>query len=188
MEEAVKRFLQLERGSGSGSGYGSGAGYGSGVKMFSGKPVHNIDSVYTLIDHIHGSVARGRILHRDLTTEPCYIVKNDRYFAHGSTLREAQQALLDKVIEGLPVEDKIEEFMNKFQPGTEYPARMFYEWHHFLTGSCKAGRDAFALDHEIDVGTARMTPEAFMDLTKDAYGGQVIRQLMEAWKKKHGED
>ena len=78
--------------------------------------------------------------------------------------------------------------MEKFLPGTEYPARDFYNWHHTLTGSCEMGRREFAKDHEIDVDTDKMTPEAFMELTKDAYGGSVIRQLMEAWEEKYKKD
>lgn len=49
-----------------------------------------------------------------------------------------------------------------------------------LTGSCEMGRQSFARDHEIDIEHDMMTPEEFIDLTKDAYGGSIIRKLKEA--------
>ena len=141
-----------------------------------------IDSVPTLIDHVHGNAARGRILNRDLTTVFCYIVKSGHYFAHGETLQEAQRALEEKVMDGMPVDAKIAEFMRRFKPGARYPARMYFDWHHILTGSCEMGRRQFARDRGIDMDSAEFTPEEFMEMTKDAYGGSVIRRLMAAWK------
>lgn len=56
------------------------------------------------------------------------------------------------------------------------PVADFYDWHHKLTGSCTQGRDAFARDHGLKMDDA-MTPEEFIRLTCNAYGGDVIRQL-----------
>lgn len=91
-----------------------------------------------------------------------------------------------KILDDLPVEDKIREFMARFQPGTLYPVMDFYNWHHFLTGSCEMGRRNFAQNHGIDLDHDTMTPETFMEITRDDYGGSVIRQLMEAWEERHG--
>lgn len=52
----------------------------------------------------------------------------------------------------------------------------FYDWHHRLTGSCAQGRDAFARDHGLSM-TGAMTPEEFIRLTCNAYGGAIIRKL-----------
>jgi hypothetical protein len=62
-----------------------------------------------------------------------------------------------------------------------FPARAqyFYDWHHRLTGSCDMGRRQFARDHGIDVDSDTMTLREFLALTKDAYGGSVIRKAME---------
>lgn len=66
--------------------------------------------------------------------------------------------------------------------GKMYPAREFFEWHSKLTGSCLAGREAFAKAHDIDVDTAEYTVQEFIDLTHDAWGGEVIRELEERLK------
>ena len=168
-------------GSGSGYGYGDGDGYGDGVKKFCGQTVHRVDGLHTLIDRVHDTVAKVRILNKDLTVTPGYVAKGGGYFAHGETLQDAMAALEIKIMDNMPVEEKIGLFMEKFKPGQAYPVREFYDWHNRLTGSCEAGRRSFARDHEIDIEKDEMTPEQFMALTKDAYGGSVIRELMEAW-------
>jgi len=132
--------------------------------------------------HVHGNAARGFIVQDDLQLIPCYVLKGRGYFAHGKTIEEARQALESKILNDLPVEEKIEEFLKTFHPGVEYPARKFYDWHHFLTGSCEMGRQQFAKEHGIDIDKDLLTPKAFMRLTKNDYGGSVIRQLMEAWE------
>lgn len=155
------------------------------MKNFCGNVVYLIDNVPTLIDHVHRNIARGRILNADLSLTPCYIAKGNSYFAHGETVQDAMNALEEKILDNMPAEEKIQEFMKKFQPFTVYAAKEFYHWHHTLTGSCEMGRKEFAKDHEIDIENDQMTPEKFMDLTKDAFGGSVIRKLMEAWKEKY---
>ena len=63
----------------------------------------------------------------------------------------------------------------------KYPNEEFFVWHNRLTGSCEMGRKAFAAEHGIDM-SATSTVEAFIELTKNAYGGSVIRQLAERYK------
>lgn len=84
---------------GDGDGYGYGHGYenGDGVKSYCGSDVYVIDGIRTLLDHVHGNVAKGRILRRDLTTRPCWVVKQGDLFAHGSTLHAAMAVLKDKL-------------------------------------------------------------------------------------------
>ena len=170
-------------GSGSGSGYGSGSGSGygsgSGVKSFLGQAVYVIDDMQTLIDHVHGNMAKGAMLNSDLTTTPCYIVKNGNLFAHGETLRKAQEALLEKQFEDMDEDERIEAFLNEVDLEKRYPTSVFFDWHHRLTGSCEMGRKAFAAEHEIDLENGTMTAMQFIELTKDAYGGSVIRHLAE---------
>ena len=84
--EAIKRFLGISSGygdgsgdgsgygSGSGDGYGYGYGEGYGIKTINENTVHTIDNVPTLIDHVHGNIAKGRILSSDLTLNTCYVV------------------------------------------------------------------------------------------------------------------
>ena len=170
-------------GSGSGSGYGDGSGDGSGsgygIRSFNGEPVYTIDEVPTILRHVRGNVAHGVILNLDLTTTNCYVAKQDNIFAHGETLAKAMEALRDKLFADMPEEDRIEAFLKETEDGKAYPAQYFYDWHHRLTGSCDMGRRQFARDHGIDVDGDTMTLREFLSLTKDAYGGSVIRDAME---------
>ena len=193
----IKEFLATRSGSGYGSGYGygSGDGYGSGygsgdgsgsgygdgsgdgIKKYDGEDVHMIDGVQTIITAVHGNIAKGFILQGDLTLTPCFIAKVEDCFAHGETVRQAVTDARDKAFEDMPQEERITAFLNAIKPNTAYPVMTLYDWHHRLTGSCEAGRKAFAKDHGIDL-SAYMTREAFFELTKDAYGGDVIREAM----------
>ncbi len=169
-------------GSGDGDGYGdgSGDGYGdgSGLKSLCGEPVYMIDGVPTIITGLRGSVAMGFIVMTDLSKRKTFVVKGGGKFAHGEDLHAAQAALEEKLFDDMPIEEKLEAFREKFTPGEAYTVADFYDWHHRLTGSCTQGRDAFAQDHELNMNDA-MTPEEFIDLTKDAFGGRIIRQLAE---------
>ena len=76
----------------------------------------------------------------------------------------------------MPLEDRVRAFADLFHAGESYPNMSFFEWHHRLTGSCEMGRRQFAKDRGIDLA-GRMTPEEFIKLTRDAYGGNAIRML-----------
>lgn len=166
-------------GSGGGLGYGWGYGSGDGFTSFCGQDVHMIDCVATVINNVRGNVARGFIVNRDLTTTPCVVVKSGNLFAHGDSLKAAEAALQGKIFDNMDVDDKVKAFRERFEPGVKYPAKDFYEWHHKLTGSCEFGRNAFAKDHGIDLDNDEFTVEEFVELTKDSYGGDVIRKIME---------
>nr|DAH24168.1 MAG TPA: hypothetical protein [Caudoviricetes sp.] len=176
LDEKIKAFLTVC--DGYGSGYGSGAGYGYGIKRFNGEPVHRIDGVNTLIRSVRGNTAHGAILNSDLTLTPCYIVKQDGVFAHGETLREAMEALRDKLFEDMPEDERIDTFLRETDREKAYPTQYFYDWHHRLTGSCDMGRKQFARDHGVDLERGMMTLTEFLKLTKDAYGRDVIRKVI----------
>ena len=165
-------------GYGSGSGYGYGDGYGSGIKSFNGETVYQIDGVNTLIRSVRGNTAHGVILNNDLTITPCYIVKQENVFAHGETLREAMEALREKLFEDMPEDERIDAFLRETDREKTYPTQYFYDWHHRLTGSCDMGRKQFARDHGVDLEHGMMTLTEFLELTKDAYGGDVIRKVI----------
>lgn len=191
LKEKVREFLEVtsSNGYGDGDGSGYGTGYGSGyglqqqhIKTFCGKAVHQIDGIPTIIDRVHGNIAQGRILRRDLTTHKCYIVRNDRHFAHGATVREAMEALISKEFDGMPEAERITAFRREF-PETDkpYPNKSLFEWHNRLTGSCLAGRRAFVQDHGLSMD-GETTVREFIRLTEDAYGGSTVRKL----KKEYG--
>ena len=169
-------------GSGYGDGYGDGDGsgydYGDGIKSFNRETVYQIDGVNTMVRSVRGNTAHGAILNGDLTLTPCYIVKQDNVFAHGETLREAMEALRDKLFEDMPEDKRIDAFLRETDREKTYPTQYFYDWHHRLTGSCDMGRKQFARDHGVDLEHGMMTLAEFLKLTKDAYGGDVIRKVM----------
>ena len=136
----------------------------------------------TIIRSIHGNIAMGDVLRGDLTLKKCYVAKGGGFFAHGATIPEAQAALEAKIMEEMPIKDRIAKFIKTFKAGEKYSAKDFYNWHHILTGSCEMGRDEFAREHGIEVETAMFTPEEFIALTENAYGGKVIRMLKEAMR------
>lgn len=201
---AFDAFVQANNGSGSGSGYGSGDGDGygdgygsgdgygdgdgygygdgSGIKMFAGNQVYLIDRTPTLLYIVHGNIAKGAILKADLTTEPCYVITNGDLFAHGETLHEAQSALIEKQFEDMDDDDRINAFLAEIDINKQYPTSVFFEWHHRLTGSCEMGRRVFAENHGIDLENGTMTVGEFVELTKNAYGGRIIKKIEERIK------
>ena len=166
--------------SGAGNSFGSGNGfgdcYGSGLKSINGKKIYMIDGIAITISHIHGNTAKVTIVNNDLTETPCYIVKEGKYFAHGKTLAEAHTALQDKLFNKMPVEKRIAKFWACHKKGVKYPTKDFFEWHHKLTRSCLMGRQQFAKDHGVDLD-GEMTVEEFIELTKNSFGGDIIKRL-----------
>ena len=171
-------------GYGYGNGHGNGTGYGSystgsGLISFNGFRVNYIDRMATVIKQVKGNLAKGFIINSALTTENCYVVKNGSLFAHGRTLEEARKALQDKIFNDMDTDEKIDLFLETFNLTDEYPAKDFYEWHHILTGSCEMGRNVFVKNHGIDLENDKYTVIEFIDLTKDDYGGDIIKTLEE---------
>ena len=172
------------RGNGSGNGRGSGKGNGSGIKDINGHNVYNVDNTPTIFTYIHGNVAKGYVLERNVIFKPCYIVKGNGYFAHGETLQEAQNALEEKIIDKMDVEEKIKLFKEKFPDvNKKYAVKDFYQWHHNLTGSCEMGRKSFANSHNIDIDNDVMSVKEFIKLTENAYCGEIIKELKESYRK-----
>ena len=176
--DKIKDFLST--GSGSGSGYGDGSGSG-GLAEFNGYKVYLVDGVPTIFVSVKGNVAKGFILQSDLTMTPCYIVKNNNLFAHGDDLHNAMSALQDKMFEDMPEEERIAEFI-KAHPDKDkaYPNKDLFDWHNRLTGSCMAGRNAFVKDRGLTLD-GETTVTEFIELTKNAYGGNTIRNLGKAY-------
>ena len=127
---------------------------------------------------MRGNIAKGRILLGDMTTQECYVVKSSGTFAHGDTLRNAMYALNDKLFDDMPEDDRIQAFVDAHKGGEKYSNRDFFDWHHKLTGSCEAGRKAFALNHGVDLD-GDMTVTDFIALTENDYGGSTIKKLKE---------
>ena len=121
--------------------------------------------------------------------KPCYIVKDSGYFAHGETLKDAQSALEEKILDNMDIEEKISLFKDEFSDvNKKYPVGDFYQWHHNLTGSCELGRKSFAKSHGIDIDNDTMTVKEFINLTENAYGGKIIKELKETYNNETSND
>ena len=171
------------RGDGNFDGSGSGSGLGrtgcADISFFCGSPVYEIDRVQTIVTAVFGHYAKGYILGQCLTLTPCYIAKQESYFAHGKTLNEAVSAVAEKALANTPEEERISEFWKYHKKGVKYQAKDFYEWHHRLTGSCEMGRNTFAAEHGIDLNSDMFTVEEFVELCETSYGSEIIRKLNE---------
>lgn len=172
-------------GYGYGSGYDSGGdgygyGYGSGLNKYCEHTIFEIDNIQTIITSIKGNFAKGKILKSDLTLIDCYIAKGKGYFAHGATIKEANQALQDKILDDMDIDEKIDIVLKEYEKGVKYPNTMFFELHHILTGSCEMGRNQFVKKHNLSLDD-EMTMDEFIELTENDYGGSVIKQLKERW-------
>ena len=170
-------------GDGNGDGYGRGYGDSSGIKSINGHDIYRVDDTPTIFTYIHGNIAKGYVLERNVILKPCYIVKGNGYFSHGETLRKAQSSLEEKILDDMDINEKIELFKENFSDvNKKYPVKDFYQWHHNLTGSCEMGRKTFARSHNIDIENDMMTVKEFMDLTENAYCGEIIKDLKESYK------
>jgi len=170
-------------GNGNGYGYGNGygSGYGNGISKYNNHYVFIIDNISTIITSIHGNVAKGFILNKDLTLEKTFIAKGNNKFAHGKNLKEAVADLQEKIFDDLDIEEKIEMFNKQFNRVDKYNGEEFYKWHHILTGSCTAGRDNFVRENNLDLKKL-YTVDEFIEITKDSYGGNIIKRLCEEEK------
>ena len=143
-----------------------------------------VDSLPTIIIQVRDNFAKGYTVKNDLTLSPCYIAKVGNSFAHGSTLKEAVADAEAKELEKMTVEERIEKFVETFGSlDSEHTGKEFYDWHHILTGSCRMGRDAFCKSHNIDLEKV-YTVTYFLQITEKAYGREVIRKVIESYKRK----
>lgn len=116
---------------------------------------------------------------------PCYIAKHDNMFAHGETIQEAVVAVNKKVLKNMDSDKVIDKFFEHFKDlSKKYPARDFYEWHHYLTGSCEMGRRTFVQNGGYDIEHDRFTVHEFINITRHAYGKDVILRLEKVMKER----
>ena len=172
-------------GCGEGSWFGDGDGYGrgDGFTYYNKMQIHIVDCVPTVITAVFNNVAKGFTVNDDLTLKPCYIVKNDRLFAHGETLKKALEALREKELENIDIDELIEKFIEEIKPNALYPAKTFFDWHHYITGSCEYGRNCFVSEHDIDVEHDAYTAKQFFDISlESSFGADEIKRVKEAWE------
>ena len=168
--------IQVFDGSGDGSGYGR----GDGIQVFDGHKVYVIDGIPTCIEQVHGNYAVGFVFPY-FSKKKCYIARVDNSFAHGATLRQAVEDATDKALRAKPLEERIADTVKAHpDPNEIIPNAELFKLHNVLTGSCEFGRRQFCDQHGVSLDDA-MTMCRFMELTVNAYGGETIRQLAEAY-------
>ena len=172
-------------GGGNGGGNRYGKGYGdsdnTGLKEINGKKVYIVDETPTIFTSIRGNVAQGFIVQWNLQLTPCFIVKENNKFAHGSTLRDAFTSLQEKLYDDSTEEERIEAFKKKFPSYEEkYDNKDLFTYHHVLTGSCRMGREEFVKGKGLSLD-GKTSVREFVELTKDTYGGDIIKELPKAY-------
>jgi hypothetical protein len=141
--------------------------------------VHYIDTLPCIIHSIKGSIAKVNVINTaDLSETPMFVAKHGGLFAHGATIKEAVESVQEKWSESRSIEERMEDFKSQFKKDVLYDAALFYKWHTTLTGSCQSGKDFWIREQGISLSKT-MTVQEFCSLTCNAYGGHVIRQLME---------
>nr|WP_302693134.1 hypothetical protein [uncultured Prevotella sp.] len=167
------------KGDSDGSGYGWGDNLG--IKDVNGNIVCIIDDIPTIITSVRNNIAKGFIVKNDLQFEPCYIVKENNHFAHGFTLKDAFMSLQEKLYDDSTEEERIEAFMKQFpEYDVKYDNMDLFVYHHVLTGSCRMGREAFMSNKGLSLD-GKTSVREFVKLTQDAYGGDIIKKLPEAY-------
>ena len=170
-------------GSGNGDGYGCGSGNGYQIKKHTKRDVHYIDSVPTIIVSIFGNYAKGFVIREDtFELTKCYLAKDpvSGKVAHGDTLKEASDALYEKIMDSMTVQEKIESFCAQFEKGKKYKGKVFFDWHHILTGSCMFGRKQFVDERHLSLED-EYTVDQFIEICENAYGAERIKKLKEKW-------
>lgn len=177
----------VDVGGGYGCGFGSpdGNGYGwgdnLGVKDINGNIVCIIDDIPTIITSVRNNIAKGFIVKNDLQFEPCYVVKENNQFAHGDTLKDAFMSLQEKLYDYSTEEERIEAFKKQFpEYDVKYDNMDLFVYHQVLTGSCRKGREAFMSNKGLSLD-GKTSVREFVKLTQDAYGGDIIKRLPEAY-------
>ena len=172
-------------GSGSGYGYGdgdgSGSGYGYGYTLIIlyGQPVHYIDGVPCLPVNVHGdTMAVDVINERDWTLGRAYVARWQGEVAHGETIREAVEAAKNKYFARMDPREKKRQLLDLFAEKRRLTVKELHAWHGRITGSCEFGRSRFQEEHGLNDDDT-LSLEEFVELTRNAYGGDLIASLLE---------
>ena len=153
-------------------------------KNFNGKKVYIIDTIPCTFISIKKNIALIEVINKDLTTTKTFLAKDEKFFAHGRTAKEAIEAAYQKKIRKMArkmdVETKINLFVKTFDFNSVQSNRTFFDWHYTLTGSCELGRNHFVKENAIDLNKS-MSTKKFLELTKNAYGGEIIKKIIEIY-------
>ena len=164
------------RGNGNGYGYGYGNGNGDGIKIkqFKGNKVYYVDDIPCIFKSVHENYASVEVIDvNSLELNKAFIGKFENCFAHGETIREALEDARSKYYQSLDFNEVKEKLLTEFKEKGKLTVKELYNWHGILTGSCRFGRTQFQSEHNLKDDDL-LTLEEFIELTKNAFGGDRI--------------
>ena len=166
-------------GNGDGYGDGDGSGYGNGtkIKQFKGNKVYYVDNIPCIFKSVHENYASVKVIDvNSLELKKAFIGKFENCFAHGATIRDAIEDARSKYYQSLDFDEVKEKLLVEFKEKGKLTVKELYNWHGILTGSCRFGRTQFQTEHNLK-DDDMLTLEEFVDLTKNAFGGDRIMCL-----------
>ena len=169
----------LDSGESLGLGSGSGEGEGYTLMILYGRIVHYIDGIPCLPVSAHGdTMAVDVIDEQDWTLSRAYVARWQGEAAHGETVRKAVEAARNKYFARMGPGEKKRQLLDLFAEKGRLTVKELYAWHGRITGSCEFGRSRFQEEHGFkDDDTLSL--EEFVELTRNAYGGDLIASLIE---------
>ncbi len=181
-------------GGGFGSGFGGGGGFGEGYGGgFGSGEIWVLDNKQCYITDIDGirtalysakvknniAIMKGFIFNRN-SLKSTFVCLQDGKSAHGDTLAESMQDLQDKILFSLDFEKIVIDLKSKYKLTDKILACELMSIHRAITGSCKQGCLGWAQQHNINLEYDKFTLVEFINLTKNAYGSDMIHKLSAA--------
>lgn len=152
------------------------------IFQYCGKDVYFINDKHVIIEQLHRNYARVKIISIDLSLYDQWLVKYQGYFGFGKTLKEANTNAKLNASREIPLEIRIEHFINTHPLFEEFTGQELFDWHDYLTGSCKAGKYKFCRDNNVDFNK-KYTVLYFLNLVKDSYKPEIIEQVIKQYEK-----
>lgn len=151
------------------------------LRKYNNRDVIYVDGLATVVESVHKNIIKGFILGDDFSEEKTFVAQNNGYTAHGKTIKDALKAAEDKFFNSLGFESKKQKFLKNFsEKNKKYPAKDFFDWHFYLTGSCLQGRLSFVKEKNIDIEKDSFTVEEFFELTKGVFGWERLQGVIES--------
>lgn len=141
--------------------------------------VADIGGLIVHIEKVTDSLIEG---HTD-GNEPYYIVKEGDIVAHGRTERAALLSLKKKKFSETSEEQRIAEFISKYQKNESKTVDEWAVVYQTLTGACDRGVRAFIRSRGLKRYDKYTTFE-FLDIVDGAYGGDIVSKVKHAYEEK----
>ena len=152
------------------------------IYQYCGKDVYFINDQHVIFNQIHGNYAKISVITVDLTTYDRWLVKYNGFFGFGKTLKDANKDARLNASREIPLEIRIQHFIDTHSLFEEYTGQELFDWHDYLTGSCKAGKYKFCRDNNVDFDK-KYTVLYFLNLVKDSYKPEIIEQVIKQYEK-----